>query len=467
MDVLEEFLQQIGSCFRLPQKDQPLRLAYILSPNPRVSQYVVKINSLGLLNQNQIVATIERLRWHNEEWPAFEIAVKSFITLCNQINPWSLLESFDLYSTYLHDICVAFSNKSRGHLLTLLFKDVVEILIPMARQLDEKMLLKELRLNFRLTYVAAVVLKGFNHVRSLLGANDYIEDTKNSIMLFLGGRLCLIYFRISNPLLCQNVFSNMNNANLHISAFPRNEQVFYRYFLAKFYMVRYQFVDAFQHLTWCLRNIPLKYHKNVTLILRDLLPLSIILGKRPLLQEFQRKFYSTEAELPSFFALYCDLLSAIKSGSFYQLHQVLNQESNLKFLKKTGLDLIVASKSFILTMRNLLRLVWVAGGKVSKLTYDEVGIALRMSLNGLDISALTTLASSNQGSFPDEDFDYIIENCLVTLIDQNLLKGKVIPRLRVVTLAKTDAFPSVDTIYFANFGNGPEGTLAYADRWMA
>lgn len=470
MNVIEDFLQQITGCFRLQTAEQATRLAWLLSVQPTTNPYVVKINNLGFVDVHQVTEAIERRNWHNGDWPAFDVAAKSFIIMANQINPWSLLESFDLYATYLNDVSVAFSNKSKGHLLSPLFKDVVEAIIPMAKQLDLQMLLQELHRKLRLTYVAAILLKGFNHIRSLLGANDHIEAMKKSIMLFLGGRLCLIYFALSNPLLCQNVFSNMNNANLHISTFPKNEQMFYRYFLAKFYMVKYQFVDAYQHLMWCLQNLPINYtrdNKNATIILRDLIPLGMILGKIPNFAVFLQTYYTEPSKVPPFFTLYAQLSAAIKCGSMHQVHQILNDENNFQFLKKHNLDLIVASKSFVLTLRNLVRLVWLMGGKQNRLNYDHIGVALKVSLGNLDISSVTTLSlAATLGNTDTQAFNLVVENCLVTLIDQNLLKGKVFPRLRVASLAKTEVFPSVHAINFLKFGNGAEGTLAYADKWM-
>lgn len=470
MNILEDYLLQITGCLRLPAAELAPRLARLLSVQPMTNPFVVKINNLGILDEKQVAGAIKRRNWHNGDWAAFDIAAKSFVVLANQINPWSMLESFDLYSTYLNDISVAFSNKTKGHVLSPLFKDVVEAIIPMAKQLDSQMLLQELHRKLRLNYVAAILLKGFNHIRSLLGANDHIETMKKSIMLFLGGRLCLIYFQLSNPLLCQNVFSNMNNANLHISAFPLSEQMFYRYFLAKFYMVKYQFVDAYQHLMWCLQNLPLNYtknNKNATIILRDLIPLGMVLGKRPNFAAFMQTYYTEPSRVPPFFKLYSQLSAAIGCGSMYQVHQILNDESNLQFLKNNSLDLIIASKSFVLTLRNLIRLVWLMGGKQNRLKYDDLGAALKVSLGNLDILSVTTLSlAATQGNTDTPSFNLVVENCLVTLIDQNLLKGKVFPRLRVASLAKTEVFPSVDMINFIKFGNGAEGTLAYADKWM-
>lgn len=472
MDVLEDFLQQIGSILRLPPKQQIDKLSIYLSVHPERNPYIVKLNNLGPVKDLLIIEAIERRNWHNDDWSAFDLLVKSFINLASQLDPWSLLLSFDLYSTYLNDACVAFSNKSKGHLLTGLFKDIVEAIIPMALQLDKQMALKELGRNPRLNYVAAVILKGFNHIRSLLGANDLAETMKKSILLVLGARLCSIYFILSNPLLCQNVFANMNNANLHISAFPKEEQLLYRFNLARFYMVKYQLIDAYEHFMWCLHNIPINYRKdnrNVSLILRLMIPISIILGKRPNLDNFKTVYYTNSDKVPPFFDLYASLLGAIKSGSLFHLHNILDEENNVQFLKKNNLYLFVASKSFILTLRNLLRKVWVIGGKQNRLSYNHVAIALKLSLNGLDISAVTTLGIDGMQSFPENDviFNFIVENCFVTLIDQNLLRAKVFPRLRAATLAKTEVFPAVEKVYFKFFGNGSEGKLSYGDKWMA
>lgn len=465
MDAVGDFLLQVQNATRLPVKLQPQRLLELLRVQPHANGAVVRFNNLGVLNEPQIEHAVEQRRLYSDEWAAFARAVASFVRLCNQLNAWSLLESFDLYTTYLNDLAVAFTHKNRGYLLAPLLQDTIEATIPLAVQLDTQLVEKEAHGMPRLTYIASLLLKIFNNIRSQLGAEDQLEAAKKAVMLYVGTRLCLTYFRLQNPLLCRNVFSNMNNANLMFRAYPPNQQLQYRYYLARFYIVKHQFVDAYTHLLWCLQHVPANYtahNANVTRILRHLLPVSIILGKRPNYTAFAQVYYPNTAP-PAFLVPYSELGQAIRQGNFHHFHTLLNEKSNYAFLKQHQLALFIASKAMVVTLRNLLRKVWVLQGKQAKLDYDSIKAAFRVSLRELDLGMVSLLGTAGVPVALD---DFAVENCLITLIDQNLLRGKVFPRLRVVSLAKTEVFPSIDALNFLKFGNGPEGTLAGPDKWM-
>lgn len=469
MDVVHNVLLQVQNATKASGKLQPRLLLTSLRLQPSLNRAIVQLNSVGNLEEEQISQAVEARRFFNDDWSHFELVVTSFILLANQLDPWSLLESFDLYSRYLNDLSIAFTNKSKGHLLAPLLEDLIEYIIPLAAQLDFQLLLVEKHRKPRLTYVASVLLRIFNSIRSLLGGGDHIEAVKKSIMLFIGTRLCLVYFRLSNPLLCRNVFSNMNNANLQFHSYPMNQQLQYRYYLAKFYMVKYQFVDAYQHFSWCLQHCPpnhMRDNVNVSKLLRDLIPVAMILGKKPNIQSFKSCFYSAPAQCPPFLDLYQRIQITINRGSFYQFHELTNTPENYGFLKRNFILLFLSTKACVVILRNLVKKVWIAQGKQARLDYDAIKVALRLSLNGLTLDEVP--AQSLGIMKPEQSLDdFVVENCLITLIDQNLLKGKLFPRLRVVSLSKTGAFPSVDMINFIKFGNGTEGNLNHADKWMA
>ncbi|GEQ69795.1 hypothetical protein JCM33374_g3469 [Metschnikowia sp. JCM 33374] len=471
MDVLEDFLQKLQICTRTDHKQQPQKLLDLLQLNPQKNPFIVRINNLGYLGVSQVSYSVEKRNWFNGEWLAFDNLVISFVKLCNQMNPWSLLESFDLYTTYLNDITVAFMNKTRGYLVTPLLKEVLNQVLTMAKQLDYQMLSKEMYRKPRLAFMASILLKAFNNIRSQLGAEDHIEATKKSIMLFIGVKLCQTYFLLSNPLRCQDVFSNMNNANLIFGSYPPNQQLQYRYYLARFYMAKYEFLDAFEHLRWCLSHVPINYtidSPNVTKILRDILPISILLGKRPKFGNFLRIYYSAPLKCPKFFAMYSDLASAIKTGNFSKLHDLINSSGNAEFLKQNGFASFFSSKAYLITLRNLVKSIWVTQGKKMRLEYDAVKSGLLLSLQNLDLTTVVMISSNSGYEYPmDRPLDdHAVENCLVTLIDQNFLRGKLFPRLRVVSLAKSEVFPDIPSTYFSKFGNGEEGILNSKDRWI-
>lgn len=467
MDVVEDFLLQVQNASRLDAKKQPQRLLDLLKLHPQTNPFIARLNNIGHLNEKQLATAIERRNLYSGEWMAFESVLHSFISLCNQLNPWSILESFDLYSNYINNLTVAFSNRSKGYLLTALIEDVIDFVLPFAKQLDNQMLLKEMHRRPRLTYMASILLKIFNNIRSQLGADDHIEAEKKKIFLFVGNKLCQTYFHLSNPVLCRNVFSNMSNAKLNFKQYSPNQQIQYRYYLAKFYMVKYQFVDAYQHFFWCLQMTPhncIKDNDNVTRILRDFLPISIILGKTPSMDGFAKTFYSSPASYPPFLSLYTDLLRAIKRGNFFELHILMNNAESAKFLQRYHLGVFLSSKAMTITLRNLFKSVWIVQGKLPTLEFEALKHALALSLNGLDLTSVTEVGSISTKEQKLDDS--VIQNCLVTLIDQNLLRGKLVAGLRVASLAKTDAFAPANVINFLKFGNGAEGTMSHADKWI-
>lgn len=470
MEVTKDYLQAIKAATNTNKKLQSQALLQLLRLHPTLNPWIVKIHNIGYVDDNQILEEIERRNLFNDEWLAFNELVASFVRLSNQMNPYSMLESFDLYANFINDLSVAFTNKSHGYLLTPLIQDSIDMVIPMAAQLDLQLLLVESGRRPRLVFLASILLKMFNNIRSQLGAGDLVEATKKSIMLLIGVRLCLIYFALSNPLLCRNVFSNMNNANLRLSDFPKNQQIQYRYYLARFYMVKYQLVDAYQHLSWCLMNTPVNYMKdnrNVTTILRLMIPLGILIGKKPNFMNICTIFYSTRETTPTLWETYNALARAIELGSFRMFSNLLNQTENYEVLKKHQLLVLFAGKAPLLILRNLVRRVWIIQGKQAKLDYDSIKCALKTSLAGMLLNAINCFGQKLEEEMLESEVDdFAVENCLVTLIDQNLLKGKLFPRLRVVSLSKSGVFPPVAAISFVKYGNGAEGKLNYADKWM-
>lgn len=466
MNSLDNYLMQVRQATTLRPKQQANKLLGLLLLNPHQNPAVVTFNILGNLDPVQISSAVDARNFYNDDWLTFNQVVVSFIHLANQINAWSGLESFDLYSTYINDLLIAFTNKNHGYLLSPLIESSMEFVIPLATQLDFQLAPKEMNRKPRLTYMASILLKIFNNIRSQLGAGDHAEAAKRAIILFIGTKLCLTYFKLANPLLCRNVFSNMNNASLHFDKFPKNQQIQYRYYLARFYLVKYQFVDAYQHFMWCLQHCPRNYlqdNANVSRILRDLIPVAIILGKTPNFAEIYLTYYTSASQAPSFLAIYLQLMAIIRSGSFYQFHGFITQ--NFEVLKLHKSLLFISNKSCVVLLRSLLKRVWLIEGATTRLSYDSVSIALATSLQGIPLGSVADFTSQAPKNLQGVD-DQLVENCLVTLIDQNLLKGKLFPRLRVVSLSKTGAFPAVDSIDFVKFGNGSEGTLNYSDKWM-
>ncbi|RLV93382.1 Nuclear mRNA export protein THP1 [Spathaspora sp. JA1] len=411
MDIISRYVQDINNTKNLPPHDQITQLTALLSIDPKINPYIVNIHNSNAPIPSEIVTIFD------DDWSAFSNVVSSFIKLSSELDPWSLLVSFDLYTSYISDLSIAFSNNRYGWLLSNVVKQSINIILPGAIKLDLQLYYQEHGGKYRLNYLASIILKMFNNIRSQI--ND-INKYKRDIILCLGNKLCFIYTRINQPLLCRNIFSNMNNTNLNLNTdFSNLEQLQYRYYLAKFYLIKYQLLDSFNHLQWCLLNT--SGVKNLRLVLKLLIPISLIIGKIP---NFNYIKQALAEEDQSWINMYYQLSILVRLGDLPGCLELINNHQ--QYLKSNNLLLLLENKLQILIMRNSIKQKWIMLNKPNILDYDSIKL-------------------------DDNDDDYIIENVLVTLIDQNLIKGKIFTKLRKVALSKNEPFPNVYEIYKVKF----------------
>ncbi|RCK63236.1 Nuclear mRNA export protein THP1 [Candida viswanathii] len=402
---LMKFINEINQTYNITDNNSKIvELTRLLTIDPEQNKYIAII-----YHANSIPATITTL--YDDDWSAFNMIITSFVKLCHEIDPWSVLRSFDLYAAYLNDLSIGFSNNNYGWLLSNVIESATRMIVPWAKKLDLMMYFKEQGGKFRLNYMASLILKIFNHIR-INDSNVY----KNSIILYLGNTLCYIYFKLDNPLLCQNVFSNMQNTSLKLKDYPVTQQLKYKYYLAKFYLIKNHLLESFENLKWCLVNTGSA--KNQKLILELLIPVSLIIGVKPNFAYLRSRGLDFE-----FFGIYEQIAYAVKTGDFMTFKQVVQQ--NYQYLKDKNL-LLLMNKLDILVLRNLVKKVWLLLDKPASLDYTRIPVA---------------------GHINDELY---LENLLVTLIDSNLIKGKLTMN-KTVVLSKNDPFPLVFNIYKVRF----------------
>ncbi|CCG20996.1 hypothetical protein CORT_0A06090 [Candida orthopsilosis Co 90-125] len=398
---VSQLITEINNTYHTNKQEKFNSLTKLLSVNPAENGYIASIYN------NTSTSQLKTL--YDDDWPAFPTVVSSFVKLCNEMDPWSVLQSFDLYTTYLNDLSVAFNNNNFGWLLSGVIKSTIGIVTPWALQLDTQMFFKENGGKYRLNYIASVILKIFNNIR--INSNAY----KESIILYLGNKLCFIYWKLDNPLLCRNIFSNMNNTNLQLADFPMVEQLKYRYYLARYYFIKYELIESFELLKWCL--IRTSSGKNQQLILELFIPISLVIGKTPnfiALKQSQRN----NQYVVNFLSMYEEMSKAIRPGDYALFKSIV--EKNHRYLKSKNL-LLLTNKMEILIYRNLVKNCWKILGRQTTMPYNLV---------------------------PIQDI-YFKENLFVTLIDSNLIKGKLTNKS--VVLSKNDPFPKVFDIYMKRF----------------
>ncbi|KAK6459901.1 hypothetical protein DFJ63DRAFT_255792 [Scheffersomyces coipomensis] len=453
MEVVQSYISEINEISRIPnnQKNQIIaRLAAVLNLNPSQNPYIAQINSVPFqIEDKTLDKLIETANLFNGEWLAFNELIASFVKLCNQMNPWSSLESFDLYTTFINDLSISFNNNARGFFLIEVVKNSIQVILPLANHLDYQLYFKEHCEMPRLTYLASILLKIFNNIRSQI--ND-ANNPKRNIILFISNKLCSVYFKINSPLLCRNVFSNMNNANVSFKSFNKLEQLQYRYYLSKFCLIKQELTSAFENFNWCLENLPITAINNINKVLKYHLPLSLVIGKRINFNYINQVYSHARIQPPEFITIYYQLNQFIKLGDLKSFNQIIL--NSYQYFKSENLLLLLLTKSKVIILRNLIKKIWINTGKPSFLDYDCILAGLKLSLdtNPLTLPLITSLSDLTES-------DLIIENIFITLIDQNLIRGKIFPRLRKISVSKINVFVNVDEMNLTRFPPN-------VDNWM-
>lgn len=461
MEEASQFLAEIASAAGTSSvEERSSRLCDLLSVSLFRNRY---IKILNLLRQDLVISdlAIEKYSIFNNDWQACLDLIKAFLRLSNQLNAWLALESFDLYADYIGLLAIAFSNPSRGYLLAPLIRETVHIVLPMLVHIDKHAYFREAGTLPRLTHLAAVLLRIFNNVRSqAAGSSDMGANAKRGIILFVSNNLCLVYFRLGNPLLCRNIFSNMGNAQLKMLAYSVFEQAQYRFFLARFYLIKDQLIDCHDHLIWCLGRVPMtNLTKNAARILKYLLPVLLVLGKRINVEGFSQMLgpHGSAAAEP-ILKMYKSIGDAIAAGNMHRFYQTISE--NYDYLRDEGLLLLVSNKCKLLVLRNLMRRIYKMLGNPRVISYDQAKAGL-VALIGTSVITRQSILVTPLVNGADQVDDIIIENVFVTLIDQSLLKAKILTSLRKVSLSKNDAFPNISNVYFQRFK--PQSN----DQWMS
>lgn len=315
----------------------------------------------------------------------------------------------------------AFGN-FRGAVLQGTLKDTARIVIEMSQALD-----KRDGTIVRTNYASTLLLKMFNTIRGeKLDPSNPNALSKKSILLFMGNLLCRAYYTIKSHASCANVFSNVNSSNIKFSNYPKAQLVEYRYFLGRFHLDRGELVKAYSYLFWAFENA-LASSSNKRLILKILVPASILLGRYPTLPLLQSYGLAE---------LYWPLVTSAKSGNYGHFMQHLEGDYRPWFLKNR-LHILLKNRSKIPLFRQVFYQAWIAVGRGDILHFKVLQKALELSMNG-----------DPEGLFEklnDEDYE-ITENISISLISQGFIKAKIFTRNQLIRLKPEGAFPPLPEV---------------------
>lgn len=442
----QQFLGQIlqASSSAANNNDVSSQLAELLSVDLSRSSTSAQVGALqGALSgatDAQLLKTVEDQKLFDGDWPAFESTVVSYLKYCRDLDPWSILKSHDLILTFFNDLAVAFMNTMHGNQLSTVMYNTVRYMMPLIKRVDVVLNAAVPGKKFkRLIFVSSVLSKLFNHVRALKG-----RSSKKVLTLFIANNLNKIYFIIDSPLLCQNIFANMNLLDHKFSQYPKAQQVEYRYILGRYYLIKNQIINSFTHLNWAFTHAPRSEQKNILKILRYLIPVSLLAGRIPSKRVI--------TQYPELHHHYTPLIIHMKTGNLFAFEQHLSQ--NQEYFKQKHILILLAQRSRILIFRNLFLNVQRTHPTSNRLTFIELQAALRKSIRSPQEQQH---AFNDQFLYQtlDESVDIpFVENVCSSLIENYLMKGNLATKNQLVVLSRSDGFPDVFSTYQRIYGGG-------------
>lgn len=393
---------------------------------------------------------------YDGDWPGFEQLVRTYLKFCKNVNPNDEWNSYDLYALFLVDLQTAFTN-SRGSSLVQVVVKTARTVIPMAMRLDaQDMQASRSSEPIRCSHVAAVLLRIFNSIRAekpdpstVPVRNAKIStntaSTKKSIILFIAVTLCRLYHHVGQLPSSANVFSNIHTAQISFKSYPMSQQVEYRFWLGRYYLLKNQLANAYCHLYWSFVNCHQQSPKNEQLILKFLIPCAMLLGKMPVVSLLQN--YNLEGR-------YGPLMTLLREPNFDRMLAHLN--SQRQWFQSRGLYILFMTKSILVMLRVLVYKLWRAEERSSTLHFEQLITALQLS----KFPGLEQIGTSTEDSYNN----LFAENVLISLTSQGLVKGNIFTRTKVIRLRATDPLPRLSLLYNID---GPEPVpVTGKEKWM-
>ncbi|OWB75629.1 hypothetical protein B5S31_g5559 [[Candida] boidinii] len=279
MSSIADFLNSVSQC--LNRKDSS-GLLNLLTLDPTSNHIPILQKSLVNITNRQLQEFINKENFLDNNWPSFDNYIFSYLIYIRDFNPWSILDSIDLMIKVSNDLSISLNNNTYNNNLLYLVKDTFDILIPLIKKIDTKLMIINKRTNnyTRLSNLSTILLKSLNNLRSDLDLNLPSNKFKQSIVMYLSIKLCQIYYLIDSPMLCNNVFSNINNLNLNIKNLQKSQLIQYRFFVGKFHFLQSNFLNEFNHFNWCFNNLHSLTNSNIIItIFKYLIPSGLLIGK--------------------------------------------------------------------------------------------------------------------------------------------------------------------------------------------
>lgn len=418
-------------------------------------------NSLSnMIENNKIMKKIS--------WPAFENFLLKYLICIRDLDPWSVINSIDFMIAVFESQSMILNPKNEMHdricKLTLPhYKESMALIIPLCTLIDvESMHIHNRTSDYqRLTHISTILLKSLNNIRSTPDLNDVSNIDKISLLFEISTNLCHVYYKIGSPILCSNVFSNVNILSLNKRFIPMSSLLKFRFVMGKYYAHQSNFMSAYHHLNSVYRSLQLETCpiRNVVVLLKYLIPVGLIVGKvtnidkiRQLLMNNMAASETDFMKLETLFKLYEPLMQHFKSGNFYEFYKCICD--NESYWKSIGLWIPMLQRLRVPILRNLFLQTWKIN--METLSFATAKIALLESMKGME-TLRAPYQIKNELNEPIDDV--FIDNVFSSLVYNGYLKMKMTAD-RTIVLSKKDTFPDIFLTIVGRFPKNPK------ESWM-
>ncbi|OCK85539.1 hypothetical protein K432DRAFT_26873 [Lepidopterella palustris CBS 459.81] len=264
-----------------------------------------------------------------------------------------------------------------------------------------------------------------------LGDRAPIEDSRKWGTYYTANLLFKTHFKLNAISLSKNIIRSIQaQADLPtLDLFPKSHQVTFKYYVGVITFLQEDYVQAEDNLTQAWQLCQKHAIKNQQLILTYLIPCRLLtkhtLPTSNLLDPY-----------PRLQSLFSPLAACIKQGNLAGFDAAL-QAGEDEFVKRR--IYLTLERGRDITLRNLLRKVFLAGGyEPLKEGQTEADLIRRTRIPIIEFAAAIRLGMGPDGQMLDNDE---VECMIANMIYKNLMKGYIARERSMVVLNKKGAFP--------------------------
>ncbi|KAK4156909.1 hypothetical protein C8A00DRAFT_30231 [Chaetomidium leptoderma] len=253
-----------------------------------------------------------------------------------------------------------------------------------------------------------------------------LEESRKWGSYYLANLLLKTYFKLNSTSLSKNIMNSLFAGGKDmpdLSAFPKSQQVTFKYHQGVLAFLEENYVAAEQHLTDAWNNCHKDAVRNKERILTYLIPCRLI-------KDHMLPTEKLLAQYPRLQKLFLPICRCIKRGELHNFDLALQEGEDELVKRRIYLTL---ERGRDLALRNLLRKVFIARGFEEAKEGEKPARRSRVPVT--EFAAAISLGSQER---IDNDE---VECLLANMIYKNHMKGYISRQHGIVVLSKSGAFP--------------------------